>query len=110
MRKAVGIVGEREQRDQLIEAPPDLARSHFFEAEGDVVGHAQVRKQGIILKHHADPPLLHGHMAGRAADRAPVDPDRALSWPLKAGDTAQQGGLAGAARPEQTGDPGPGQA
>ena len=38
------------------------------DAEGHVVAHVQVREQGIVLKHHANAPLLRGHAGVGVAD------------------------------------------
>jgi hypothetical protein len=43
-------------------------------AEGHVVGHAQVRKQRVVLEHHADAALLgrQVHAGGGVAERWPA--------------------------------------
>ena len=70
-------------------------------AEGDVVCHAQVREQCVVLEHHADPPFLRREGETGAGDGL----SRQLDFPFvdgfKAGDGSQGGGLATAGGAEQ---------
>ncbi len=52
-----------------------------------------MRKEGIVLKHHADASLLRRNIR----DFSPIDEDAAGSWLLEAGNHAQQRRLAAAA-------------
>ena len=89
-------VGEVEHL--LHPAAPPLARG---QAEGDVVEDVEVGEEGVVLKDHADVPLLRwdvqaGSGHGPAADLYPSRLRR-----LEAGDQAQGGRLAAARRAEQ---------
>ena len=66
---------------------PDLAHP---QAKADVVGNAHVRKQRIVLEHHADVALFHRDMFNRCF----ADTDRAAIGEDEPGDGPQQGGLA----------------
>ena len=77
------------------------------QAEADVVGDVEVRKQRVVLEHHADPALLGGDGPPRDRDRLAAQPDVAGMNRLEAGDSAQDGGLAAAARPEQADETSP---
>ncbi len=72
-----------------------------MQAEPDVAGHAQVREQGVILKDHADLPLLRCEMPPRSAHRLSTKQDTPLLQPLKACDQAQHRAFAAAGRAEQ---------
>ncbi|MNZ86875.1 hypothetical protein D3C78_1057170 [compost metagenome] len=67
------FVGEALAQVLEIDQLQHLGGDPFFvrvlaNAEGDVVGHAQVRKQGIVLEHHADPAFLRGEGKTGAGD------------------------------------------
>ncbi|MNY16234.1 hypothetical protein D3C86_1494890 [compost metagenome] len=67
------------------------------EGEGDVLGHAHVREQGIALENHA-----HVALVGRQfADVVAVHEDPATVWRVKTGKHHQRGGLARTAGAEQ---------
>jgi hypothetical protein len=66
------------------------------QAEGDVLVHAQVRKQRIVLEHEADAALLRRHAALGARHRLAVDLDTAGIDGDEAGNGPQQRGLAAA--------------
>ena len=68
-----------------------------MEPEGDIVEDAHMRKQGIVLEHHADLALVHRGMA----DVAAVEADLARIGLDEAGDGAQQRGLAAPAGAQQ---------
>lgn len=63
-----------------------------------------MRKQRVILKYHAYPPLFRRHALPGPADDMAVQADFATGNFLKPGDTAQQGRLAAAGWAEQAGD------
>ncbi len=64
-----------------------------------------MREQGKVLEHHPGAPLLGGHHdRSAAAHQLTADPDLPGSGRFKTGDGAQQGGLAAAARPQETAD------
>ena len=64
--------------------------------EGDVVAHRQVRKEPVVLEHHADRALLGGHeQVGIAVIEAlSVERDMACGEHGEAGQCAEQGRLA----------------
>jgi hypothetical protein len=72
----------------VVDALRDGVRGALAQAEGDVVGHAQVRKQGVVLEHHADAARSGGSAAG-AADTWPLSgsPRRTGSKPAMARST-----------------------
>ena len=75
------------------------------QAVGDVAGDAEVREEGRVLEDHADAAPL-GRDEGRRAGQDPIaDADLAGVGALQAGDAAQEGGLAAAARAEQRDQP-----
>ena len=67
------------------------------EAEGDVLGDAQVRVERIVLEHHRDVPLLRCDVVHDAA----ADRERARGDVLEAGDHSQRGRLAASRRTDQ---------
>ena len=54
MREYRARTAEADGRQQLSHADATLLRGRAAQAESDVVGHRQMWKQGIVLKHHAD--------------------------------------------------------
>ena len=65
--------------------------------EGDVVRHAHVREQRVVLEHHADIALV----GRQPIDRLAGERDDALARPFEAREHVQGRGLAGAGRPEE---------
>ena len=63
------------QRQQGVDALPDSVPGNAPQAEGDVLRHGQVGKQGQLLENHAHPPLLRGNTAGTVGEQPPVQPD-----------------------------------
>ena len=88
-----------DQGQHVAHPPGDLARRRAAhrEAEGDVVEHGHVGKQRVVLEHHADAATAHRDVL----HRYPADGDFAAVGLDKAGDGAQQGGLAAAAGAQQ---------
>jgi hypothetical protein len=68
-----------------------------LEAEGEVVPHAQVGVERVRLEHHGDVALAGSH----AGDVALAEHDRAAGDLFEAGEQAQQGRLAAAARADE---------
>ena len=81
-----------------------LGARQAVDAEADVLAHIEMRKQRVILKHHADTPLLGRHRAPDLADHVVAEPDRARAHRLQPGHRAQQRGLAAARRADQHAD------
>jgi len=104
VRKAAARVGQADHIEQFGHASGALRRGHATQPEADVAGHGQVREQRIVLEHHADLPLLRGHLPTGPGDFDAVDQDPAGHHRLEAGDAAQDGRLAAAACAEQAAD------
>ncbi|MCY1179947.1 hypothetical protein D9M73_203700 [compost metagenome] len=64
------------------------------DTERNVLGHRQVREQGVVLEHHADPALLRGQGETRLGDDFAGQLDFTFVDRFEAGDGAQGGGLA----------------
>ncbi len=90
---------ELDQRDQFGHAAIDLGTRHAraLQAEGDVVAHAEMRKQRIVLEHHVDRALVRQHLR----DVPAIQQDAALVRRLETGEHPQQRGLAAPAGTEQ---------
>ena len=102
-RKAVGEPVELNEVEQFVHLALDvgfaralLARLHT-QAEGDVVEHRHVAKEGVVLEHEADLTLAHMRVGGVL----PVEQHVAAVGRLKPGDDAQQRCLATARGAEQ---------
>ena len=63
-------------------------------AEGDVVGHAQVREQRVVLKHHADPAFLRREGEAGTGDHVAGQADFTFMHRFKPGNRAQGRGFA----------------
>ncbi|MNP28786.1 hypothetical protein D3C76_1217780 [compost metagenome] len=74
-----------------------LAQVAHTQRERQVLGHRHVRKQRVVLEHHADVAFVRRHVV----DRAPGQLDLAGRRGLEACQHHQAGGLAGAGRAEQ---------
>ena len=101
-RIAVGEAVELHEREQLVDARADLVLRPLadLEPERDVAAHGEVLERGVVLEDEADAALLrHDVRDVVVADHDPADVGH-----LEAGDDAQQGRLAAAARPEQRGE------
>jgi hypothetical protein len=73
-------------------------------AEGDVVGHAQVREQRVVLEHHADAAFLRGEGEAGAGDGLAGQLDFAFVYRFETGNRPQSGGFAAAGRAQQATD------
>ena len=99
----LGIAGseafELHEPQRLVDARGDLLfrEAVLPEAEGDVARDAQVREQGVGLKHH-----VHGPPIGRHAGQVLAgEQDAALRRNLEAGEDAQQRAFSTPGRPKQ---------
>ncbi|MNC34859.1 hypothetical protein D3C75_833160 [compost metagenome] len=98
-------LAQRPQLDQLEHLFGDaLALGMLADAEGDVLGHGQVRKQRVVLEHHADAAFFRGQGEAGAGDGLAGQLNAALMDRLETGDGAQGGGLAAAGGAEQATD------
>jgi hypothetical protein len=96
---ALEEIVEAEDLRDLVHAPGDLllGRLAHLEAEGEVLPHAHVGVERVVLEHHRD---VAG--AGRGVgDVLAADLDHALADLLEAGDHAQQRRLAAARRADE---------
>ena len=69
---------------------------HAVQTKGDVAAHAEVREQGVVLKHHANAPLFGRHVVAGAADTGSAQLYLAAFHGGQTGHCAQQRGLAAA--------------
>src|SRR5581483_8396105 len=91
--------GQTEQFEQFGHARLDVGPFPFFdfEAQLDVLEHAHVFEQGVVLENETDVALLDGDVV----DPFAADEDVAIGGNLKTGDHAENGGFATAAGTEQ---------
>jgi hypothetical protein len=89
-------MAQADQVEHLLHPCLSLRARLILHAEGDVVGHAQVRKQRVVLEHHADAPRLgrHLHAAGGVAEDLVFDAHTPAGQRLETGHRAQQRRLA----------------
>ena len=87
------------ERHRLVDAALRLGARHaaHHQAEADVLAHAHMREQGIVLEHHAEAALFRPQVV----DAALVEPDAAAGRRQQAGDDVQGRRLAAAGRAEQ---------
>ena len=74
-----------------------------FQAKAHVLRHAQMRKQGKILKHQANPPALGRGMGDGIADHLTIDTDLPAVLGIHPRNDPQGGRFAAARRAQQTG-------
>src|SRR5690606_7465335 len=100
-REAAAEPVEPHQRQELADARLDpgaaALASGDLHAEGDVVGHRHVRKEGVMLEDEADAARSHGNVGGVLVAEA----DRAAIGIFEPRHHAQDRGLARAGRAEQ---------
>jgi hypothetical protein len=73
--------------------------------ETDIVGDREMRKQRVVLEHHADAAAFRGDDMAGPADLFAADRDTSRGDLLESGDAPERGGLAAAARAEYAADP-----
>ena len=73
-----------------------LAHPADLQRKGQVLSDGHVRKQRIVLEHHADPALVRRHLV----DRTPAKTDLSVRRSLEARQHHQAGRLAGTGRPQ----------
>ena len=86
--------------ERLPDGAPDLGGGPGLDAqpERDVLEHAQVRKERVVLEDGVDVPSV----GGQAVDALAPDRDRSCRLGLEAGDDAEGGGLPAAARAQES--------
>src|SRR5688572_32533406 len=75
-----------------------------MQPERDIRRHREVRKEGVVLEHHADAALFRRHHDAGSGHDATGKADLAGLNALEARYAAQHSGLAAAARPEKAAD------
>jgi hypothetical protein len=90
--QAVGHAAQLHHVERALHAALLLVLGHLAHGEriGHVLAHAQVRKQRVVLEHHAEVALVRR----RAGDRLAIEQYLAGGWRLEAGQHHQRGGLA----------------
>ena len=101
MRVAVLGVGQADEVEHFGHARQSLGFGQMGDTKSDVFSHVQVRKQRVVLKHHADAAGLGGDVGINAADDRFGQPDLTRRGALQPGDGAQQGGFAAARGADQ---------
>ncbi|MHC3912266.1 hypothetical protein ACMZ4X_05538 [Achromobacter marplatensis] len=98
-RQTRGDVRQAHHFQRFVGAAAGLGGRHLAHLQGerDVLLDAHVRKQRIVLEHHADIPFVWRAVG----DIGAVDQHAALVGLRQAGDQAQQGGFAGPGRTQQ---------
>ena len=90
---------EADELEHPLDAGPDLDAGHPAKAEreGDVVEHAQVGEEGVVLEDDPEIPFVRGAQD----DGCPIDPDVAAGRHEEPGQHHEKRRLARSARPEQ---------
>lgn len=100
IRQAGFFAGELHESEGMLDAFADFSFAQTaapIEAESDVLGHSEMRKQGVTLKHCADIALI-GRKAGNGLSG---EKDLAAGGRFESGNQAQRGGFAAAGRADQ---------
>ena len=101
MRKAFVRRAHADQFQHLVDTLLAGVGFQMRQAESHILGHVQMRKQGVVLKNHANLARFGGNMGLRTADEVFSQPDGARVGALQAGDGTQQSGLAATRRANQ---------
>ncbi|GAA0927677.1 hypothetical protein GCM10009558_040310 [Virgisporangium aurantiacum] len=98
-RELARLVLEMDQADRLVGAPPHLGprQPAHLQSEGDVLADGQVREQGVVLEHHAEPAPFRWQRIQPGA----VLPDLPAAERQQPGQTVERGGLAATGRAEE---------
>ena len=98
-RITVGQVSETDAFQRFLGPGIDFGPGHLAGAQAvsDVLEGRFVGKQGVVLKHHADVAVMRGDVCHFVL----IEQDASAVGFIETGDTAQQRGLAAAARPQQ---------
>ena len=93
------LAGELHELERMRHARRAVRRGDAAhpQAEADVLGHAHVRKQGVILEHHAEAAFL----GWQRVDALRIEPDASARQLHEPGDAIERGRLAAARWPEQ---------
>ena len=99
LRLALEELSDAEHPADLVHASLDLLLGDVpqLESEGDVVVHAHVRIERVVLEDHGDIAILRGDVV----DDTLADEDVAARLLLESGEHAQRGGLAAARRSDE---------
>ena len=98
-RITVGQVSETDAFQCLLGTGVDFGAGHLAGAQAvsDVLEGRFVGKQRVVLKHHADVAVMRGNVRHLIL----IEQDAPTVGFMETGNTAQQGGLAATARPQQ---------
>src|SRR4029077_10969784 len=98
-RQLVLLTGELHELERVRDPRPHFGRRYatHLESEADVLGHGHVRKQRVILKHHAEAALFRR----QRVDALLVEPDAAAGKLHQARDAVERGRFAAPRRPEK---------
>ena len=96
MRKTVLLPRQAHQRQHLGHAGSALHLGQVVNAKTHIAPDAQMRKQRVVLKHHANLAVFGRQIKRAAADHLTTQPDGALAHRLQPRYRAQQRGLAAA--------------
>ena len=104
VRMQMAGLSQTHQCQHLLDTRKPLGGRQVRQAKAHIARHVQVRKERVVLKHHADAPRLGRQVLLGAADHVAGQPDAACAGALQSGHGAQQGGLAAARRADQHAD------
>jgi hypothetical protein len=95
----VGVGGEVHQLEHPVHLAADFGRREAgdFRPKGDVLAHREVGKEGVVLEHGVDRPLV----GGQGGDVLAVQPHPPVVRLVEAGRNPQQRRLPAPRRPEQ---------
>jgi len=103
--RAVAVVAEPDQREQLLHAGLPVRVGPVVDPERDVLGDREVWKQGELLKHHPDIAVLRRDerrvFCRAGGDGVAGNPDRPAGWSVEPGDQPEGRRLPAARRPQQ---------
>ena len=100
-RQSVRLTAHADQVECLPDPSAALGPVDAPHAVPDVVRHAEVGEEGVVLEHQCHAASLGGHERAWPGDLAPVDHDRAGIGSVEPSDEAKRGRLAAARGPEQ---------
>ena len=101
VRVLLCLIGQVHQRQHFVDAFSAFPPVHLVQSECHVLGRGEVREQRVVLEDHAQPAFLRRHVTLAVGHRLACDAHRPCVRLLEAGDQAQRGGFAAAARPQQ---------
>ena len=104
VRKALVLAGQPHEFEHLGHARGARGARQVVDAKADVAPHVQMRKQGVVLKHHANLTIFGGQIEAGAAHHLAGEFDAARRCGLQPGHGPQQRGFAAARGANQHAD------